>query len=169
MEQVADTFVHTFTVTRKSDNFSRTVTLLHYPAWPDFDSPDSFTSVIAFMATYRRFRDADTFPVYDQKTNKYPVLAHCSAGVGRTGTFIAMDALLDYLNAARLQSLKEAQPDIVVRELGINVFKLVAKIRSQRPRSVQTAKQYGFITDFAAYCLECSLLGLEYTTTMQPQ
>ena len=51
-----------------------------------------------------------------------PLLVHCSAGIGRTGTFIALDSFM--LQLKDLQTL--------------NVYKFVAEMREQRAKMVQT-------------------------------
>ncbi len=64
----------------------------------------------------RRVRDA----VKD--TGGGPILTHCSAGVGRTGTYIAVDILIQCLDAEGV----------------INVQEVVARMRAQRDNMVQT-------------------------------
>ena len=60
-----------------------------------------------------------------------PVLVHCSAGVGRSGTFIAVYKLLeDYLNKDRKQ---------------LDVFGTVLEMRGQRMRMIQKAPQYVYV------------------------
>ncbi|CAI7990937.1 Receptor-type tyrosine-protein phosphatase H [Geodia barretti] len=60
-----------------------TVTQFHYTAWPDHGVPDNVMSVIRFIRHVRKL-----FPAASQDQ---PLLVHCSAGVGRTGTFITLD------------------------------------------------------------------------------
>lgn len=61
--------------------------------------------------------------------DKGPLLVHCSAGVGRTGTFVAIDSLL---------------PDVAESDF-VNVWECVAHLRSQRNFLVQSLKQYMFV------------------------
>ena len=68
---------------------------------------------------------------------KGPVLVHCSAGVGRTGTFLAVYKLwLDYINTN-------------VREL--SVFATVLELRKQRCLMVQKKEQYAYIAKCLRY------------------
>ncbi|XP_052791596.1 receptor-type tyrosine-protein phosphatase kappa-like [Mya arenaria] len=95
------------------------VTQFHYTAWPDKDVPNSPLSLIHF---WRRVRAHDEDKIL-------PWLVHCSAGVGRTGTFIAMDVLYEAGKA-----------------LGTaNIFECVKNLRDQRVNMVQTAGQYRYL------------------------
>nr|XP_022308196.1 receptor-type tyrosine-protein phosphatase C-like [Crassostrea virginica] len=64
-------------------NISRDVTHFQYTQWPDHGVSDTL-SLVVFHMHVMRFQD---------RFNNFPLLVHCSAGLGRTGTFIALDAL----------------------------------------------------------------------------
>ena len=72
-----------------------------------------------------------------------PLLVHCSAGVGRTGTFIAIDMLMDKLRWFGMNT-------------EIDIFSTVQHIRSYRGSMVQSPDQYEFIYK----ALKCHLQGL---------
>jgi len=76
---------------------------------------------------------------------KSPILLHCSAGVGRTGTFIAIDIILDHIQRCRAGKNKSLEPSI-------NVAALVFELRKQRRNMIQNKMQYRFICDFVAHC-----------------
>ena len=90
-----------------------TVTHMHYTAWPDHGVPRNAMSVISFIRRVRK-----EHPAYLDK----PLLVHCSAGVGRTGTFILLDCVM--------QQMK--------REGTLSVFKHFKNLRTQRMKMVQT-------------------------------
>eukprot|EP01119_Soliformovum_irregulare_P021647 TRINITY_DN7251_c1_g1_i3.p1 TRINITY_DN7251_c1_g1~~TRINITY_DN7251_c1_g1_i3.p1 ORF type:complete len:129 (-),score=32.01 TRINITY_DN7251_c1_g1_i3:33-419(-) len=69
-------------------------------------------------------------------TSHGPLIVHCSAGVGRTGTFCAIHATLQKLDAD-LKSDAHADPTV-------NMVDLVIKMRSQRAGMIQTPEQYQF-------------------------
>jgi len=83
-----------------------------------------------------------------------PILTHCSAGIGRTGTFIGLDTLLDHLAAARLARAQLEDPPI-------NIFNVVRSMREQRPGMVQTKQQYEFMSVFLDYCIQNGLFGVK--------
>jgi len=62
-----------------------------------------------------------------------PAIVHCSAGIGRSGTFVALENLV---YQAKVGNWTEVDP-----------LKVVASLRNQRPGMVQTASQYAMIYD----------------------
>jgi len=100
-----------FSVTQQGD--SLTVMHFHFTAWPDHGVPTQPTSLLSFR---RKFHS------YDTGTVSGPVVVHCSAGVGRSGTFISLDYLLD-------QAKSEGKVD---------VLSCVYKLRDARVNMVQT-------------------------------
>ncbi|XP_064173171.1 receptor-type tyrosine-protein phosphatase epsilon-like isoform X3 [Anguilla rostrata] len=97
----------------------RLVTQLHFTSWPDFGVPFSPIGMLKFLKKVKTVN-----PSYAG-----PVVVHCSAGVGRTGTFIVIDGMIDMMHV----------------EQKIDVFSFVCKIRNQRSQMVQTDMQYSFI------------------------
>ncbi|KFB37697.1 AGAP011650-PA-like protein [Anopheles sinensis] len=100
-------------------NQSKVVTHYHYPEWPDHSCPASPEDLMKFVMIVRS----------ERKNKTIPLVVHCSAGVGRTGTFMALDILL--------QRIK--------REKKINVYATVKRLRRQRVKMVQTLEQYTFL------------------------
>ncbi|XP_052797127.1 uncharacterized protein LOC128229313 isoform X2 [Mya arenaria] len=116
----SDFAVRDLTVFEKTNpDVARSVRQFHYTAWPDKDVPDSPASLLMFWHTVR---------AYDPQ-RVAPWLVHCSAGVGRTGTFIAMDILHSQGNKTGV----------------IDVFQCVHTLRDQRVNMVQTLSQYKFL------------------------
>ncbi|XP_021021757.1 receptor-type tyrosine-protein phosphatase H [Mus caroli] len=93
----------------------------HYLAWPDHGVPYSPDPLLAFRKMLRQWMD--------QTKDGGPPIVHCSAGVGRTGTLIALDVLLRQLECEGL----------------VGPFSFVKKMRESRPLMVQTEAQYVFL------------------------
>ena len=89
------------------------ITQFFYQGWPDHGVPQYATSVLGFLRHVRR-----QHPYTDAR----PLLVHCSAGVGRTGTFITLDVML--------QKIRE--------EGTVNVHEFVRELRKCRCQMVQT-------------------------------
>ena len=70
-------------------DYIRVITQYHYLTWPDFGVPEPPQTLVRFV---RAFRERVT-------PEQRPVVVHCSAGVGRSGTFIALDRILQVINA----------------------------------------------------------------------
>lgn len=116
-----DSFVvTTLLLTKKDQSETRTIYHAHYQKWPDHGVPNGTDEALAFLEQVGHYR---------QLTNaNAPVLLHCSAGVGRTGTFCAIDiGVKRYL-----------------QEKMIDISSTVMKMRLERAGSVQTEDQYLF-------------------------
>jgi protein tyrosine phosphatase len=72
---------------------SRIIRHFHFNTWPDFGVPDPPTTLIRFV---RSFRDRVSTDAHK------PIVVHCSAGVGRSGTFIALDRLIQQMQVLKL-------------------------------------------------------------------
>lgn len=123
----------------------RHVSHLHYTAWPDHGIPESTTSIMTFRELVRE---------HIQSTKDAgPTLVHCSAGVGRTGTFIALDRLL--------QQMKQ--------EKVVDTFGVVYALRMNRYLMIQTLSQYIFLHScILEKILEEPLLGFSGTERSCP-
>lgn len=117
-----DSFVVTTLKLRKKNEPDevRTVYHAHYLKWPDHGVPAGTKDALEFL---------DKVEFYRQRTRtRAPILLHCSAGIGRTGTFCAIDiGIKRYLEQG-----------------SIDVASTVLKMRQERSGSVQTEDQYVF-------------------------
>ena len=105
------------------------VTQLHLTSWSDPGFPEYPTKLLNFCKIIRR-----EFPYSIEK----PIIVHCNAGVGRSGTFILIDAMLE----------------LIQRERKVNIYNYFQILRRDRMQMVQTAEQYIFIHD-AIYDFIC--------------
>ncbi|MEE6462856.1 hypothetical protein FKM82_001739 [Ascaphus truei] len=90
----------------------RLVTQFHFTSWPDFGVPFTPIGMLKFLKKVKTCN-----PQYAGA-----IVVHCSAGVGRTGTFVVIDAMLDMMNS----------------EKKVDVYGFVSRIRAQRCQMVQT-------------------------------
>ena len=111
---------------RGSTNY-RLVKHIHYIDWPDFGVP---TETETFLQVTDKLKE-----------EKETMLVHCSAGLGRSGVLIAVDAALRFQQAS----------------LHIDVPKIVTKMRQQRDGMIQTHEQYQFVCKAIANGLQRSI------------
>ncbi|XP_056594360.1 receptor-type tyrosine-protein phosphatase H isoform X2 [Triplophysa dalaica] len=110
-----------FFVNNKDTSETRTVKHFHFTAWPDHGVPLGTEELIQFRGLVRQH--------IESSSSAGPTVVHCSAGVGRTGTLIALDVLLQQLE----------------REKAVGIAEFVQKMRLNRPLMVQTESQYVFL------------------------
>jgi cadherin 5 type 2 (VE-cadherin) len=94
----------------------RKIKHFHFTTWPDFGVPEPPQTLVRFVRAYRQHLTPD----------QTPVVVHCSAGVGRSGTFIALDRILQQI----------LHSDVV------DIFGIVYEMRRERVWMVQTEQQY---------------------------
>uniref|UniRef100_H2SDS0 Receptor-type tyrosine-protein phosphatase epsilon n=1 Tax=Takifugu rubripes TaxID=31033 RepID=H2SDS0_TAKRU len=124
VELTADTLCETFSVkdlvlTYRPEKQSQHVRHFHFHGWPEIGIPGEGRGMIDIIAAVQR---------QQQQSGNRPIIVHCSAGAGRTGTFIALSNILERVKAEGL----------------LDVFQTVKSLRTQRPHMVQTVEQYDF-------------------------
>ncbi len=97
----------------KPDEEALKITQYHFTSWPDHGVPKFATSLISFIRRVQKGHNKDLGRA---------LLVHCSAGVGRTGTFITLDAMLERIKGDKT----------------VNVYEFVRNMRQRRVLMVQT-------------------------------
>ncbi|XP_032236419.1 tyrosine-protein phosphatase non-receptor type 11 [Nematostella vectensis] len=107
-----------------SNPIPRSVYQFHYTGWPDHGVPKDPSPVLSIL------QEVDI----KQKAvpGSGPIVVHCSAGIGRTGTFIVIDVLIHMIKEQGLDT-------------EIDISKSIQNVRAQRSGMVQTEAQYEFI------------------------
>ncbi|NXO02993.1 PTPRJ phosphatase, partial [Rhinopomastus cyanomelas] len=113
--------IRDFTVEKSNTSESHTVRQFHFTSWPDHGVPETTDLLINFRHLVHMYSS--------QNPIDSPTLVHCSAGVGRTGTFIAIDRLIQQIEM----------------ENTVDVYGVVYDLRMHRPLMVQTEDQYVFL------------------------
>ncbi|XP_078004298.1 receptor-type tyrosine-protein phosphatase eta isoform X2 [Phascolarctos cinereus] len=113
--------IRDFTVKNNKTSESHPLRQFHFTSWPDHGVPDTTDLLINFRYLVNDYMK--------QSPPESPVLVHCSAGVGRTGTFIAIDRLIHQME----------------NENAVDVYGIVYDLRLHRPLMVQTEDQYVFL------------------------
>ncbi len=125
-----------FILSNSNSNEERKIDQFHFRKWPDHGVPDindsfnTFDFIINGLDEhYKNFKD------------KSPVVVHCSAGVGRTGTIISLFSL-HYIYKIYFEQKTEI--------MKFNIFNIVRQLKEQRRYMVQTDSQYKMIYDWFA-------------------
>ncbi|MGH0158035.1 UNVERIFIED_CONTAM: hypothetical protein FKN15_035546 [Acipenser sinensis] len=118
-------------VYNKETGESRDVAHYLYMSWPDFGVPKSASAMLDFRSQVKQHQEAALQAFGSQWTGPPggpPIVVHCSAGIGRTGTFCTLDICL-----SRLEDIGT-----------VDVNQTVKRMRTQRAFSIQTWDQYYF-------------------------
>ena len=107
---------------------SRTVWHLLFCGWPDFSVPEGQDQA-GLLELLRLSKEKNSVP-------NNPRIIHCSAGVGRSGTFIALEYLLIQLKSGAVAEAKDGEDMI---------YDVVNRLREQRMTMVQSDAQYLFL------------------------
>ena len=123
----------------------------NYLTWPDFGTPEEseyevIEDIISKMAE-----------IEEDEGNKSKIIVHCSAGIGRTGTLIAI-----YNCISTIQHYVDAQME---QKGKLSIFAIVRRLREQRYHMVHNELQYEFIYQFVHFWF--SKLGIDDTNRPQ--
>nr|XP_003938877.1 receptor-type tyrosine-protein phosphatase S isoform X12 [Saimiri boliviensis boliviensis] len=127
--ELATFCVRTFSLHKNGSSEKREVRQFQFTAWPDHGVPEYPTPFLAFLRRVKTCNPPDAGPI----------VVHCSAGVGRTGCFIVIDAMLERIKP----------------EKTVDVYGHVTLMRSQRNYMVQTEDQYSFIHEALLEAVGC--------------
>ncbi|XP_066480331.1 receptor-type tyrosine-protein phosphatase F isoform X5 [Tiliqua scincoides] len=127
--ELATYTVRTFALYKNGSSEKRELRQFQFMAWPDHGVPEYPTPILAFLRRVKTCNPPDAGPV----------VVHCSAGVGRTGCFIVIDAMLERMK----------------HEKTVDIYGHVTCMRSQRNYMVQTEDQYIFIHEALLEAATC--------------
>ncbi|XP_054624652.1 receptor-type tyrosine-protein phosphatase S-like isoform X6 [Dunckerocampus dactyliophorus] len=127
--ELATFCVRTFSLHKSGSSERREVRQFQFTAWPDHGVPEYPTPFLNFLRRVKACNPPDAGPI----------IAHCSAGVGRTGCFIVIDAMLERIRHERTA----------------DIYGHVTLMRSQRNYMVQTEDQYSFIHEALLEAVAC--------------
>ncbi|CAL9682119.1 unnamed protein product [Knipowitschia caucasica] len=110
----------------QTDEIQR-VTHLNYTGWPDHGTPSQPEQLLTFISYMRHVHRSG------------PIITHCSAGIGRSGTLICIDVVLG----------------LISKDADFDISDVVRNMRLQRQGMVQTEDQYVFCYQVILYVLRC--------------
>ncbi|XP_051739166.1 receptor-type tyrosine-protein phosphatase eta isoform X5 [Ctenopharyngodon idella] len=113
--------IRDFGIKNEKTEETRNIRQFHFTAWPDNGVPQTTEVLIDFRQLVRKHMD--------QYSRHSPTVVHCSAGVGRTGAFIAIDHLIFQIE----------------RDSMVDVYGIVTDMHMHRPLMVQTEEQYVYL------------------------
>ncbi|XP_069486537.1 tyrosine-protein phosphatase non-receptor type 13 isoform X2 [Ambystoma mexicanum] len=108
----------------------RHISHLNFTSWPDHDTPTDPKQLLHFISYMRHIYKCG------------PILTHCSAGIGRSGTLICLDVVLG----------------LISQDLEFDISDVVRSMRLQRHGMIQTEEQYIFCYQVILYVLKCLLV-----------
>ena len=94
------------------DSHTRVISHYQYVTWPDHGVPETASPLLSLISVV----------MISWSVDKGPIIVHCSAGVGRTGTFIAIEIGMDQIK----------------QEGKVDIIGIVTRLRQQRMKMIQT-------------------------------
>ncbi|KAJ8286648.1 hypothetical protein GJAV_G00041540 [Gymnothorax javanicus] len=127
-DQLLDNFViRLIEVKDIKTNEVQLVSHLNYIGWPDHGTPTQPEQLLTFISYMRHIHQSG------------PIITHCSAGIGRSGTLICIDVVLG----------------LISKDADFDISDVVRSMRLQRQGMVQTEEQYIFCYQVILYVLRC--------------
>ncbi|XP_078025220.1 protein tyrosine phosphatase receptor type Fa isoform X5 [Epinephelus lanceolatus] len=127
--ELATYSIRTFALYKSGSSEKREVRQFQFMAWPDHGVPEYPTPTLAFLCRVKACNPPEAGPM----------VVHCSAGVGRTGCFIVIEAMLERMK----------------HEKSVDIYGYVTCMRAQRNYMVQTEDQYIFIHEALLEAATC--------------
>ncbi|XP_072128391.1 receptor-type tyrosine-protein phosphatase eta [Mobula birostris] len=120
-----DWTIRDFSLVKGKTGEKYNVRQFHFLGWPDHGVPSTTGILVEFRNLVREY--------INQHQMRGPTVVHCSAGVGRTGTFISIDHMIHQIDNDR----------------EVNIWSIIYQLRMNRPLMVQTESQYVFLNQCA--------------------
>ncbi|XP_041650826.1 tyrosine-protein phosphatase non-receptor type 5 [Cheilinus undulatus] len=108
--------------TLKCEGEERSLQQYWYTSWPDQKTPDKAPPLLELVQKVERARE-------EAPPSSGPTIVHCSAGIGRTGCFIATSILCKQLRTEGV----------------VDILKTTCQLRLDRGGMIQTSEQYQFV------------------------
>ena len=119
-----------FDIKKPKNFFKKSVIQLHYTCWEDHKVPDE-------QAYDKLIKLIEQMEYYKENS---PIIVHCSAGVGRSGTFIALYNLYC--------QIMQQHKDNTKNEIKFSIMNTVGQLKEMRARLVENVDQYLFLYQF---------------------
>ncbi|KAL0115691.1 hypothetical protein PUN28_010907 [Cardiocondyla obscurior] len=135
-KETSDYTTRTLRITDLESNDSREILHFHYTTWPDFGVPQRPTAFLRFLVDVRKSGALDQ--------NVGPPIVHCSAGIGRSGTFCLVDACLVLIEKYGLNALDVRHELLEMRRSRMGLIQTPEQLRFSYAAIIQGAKQLPF-------------------------
>jgi len=130
--------ISTLRLTSTTENESRDVLHFHYTTWPDFGVPSCPDTFLEFLGAVRESGSLES--------DAGPAVVHCSAGIGRSGSFVLVDSCLLEAETAGPEAVNIKQRLLDMRTFRMGLIQTDDQLKFSYQAIIEGARQLGLIT-----------------------
>jgi len=141
-----DLYINEFILINTTNDKKRKIYFFKYIGWPDMGVPENIKAIKRILNKMDRIYEKIKQEYMNEKIQHTigPVVVHCSAGLGRTGTFICLQIVKDQLDQFLIENINNLDS----KNFNFEIFNVVKQLKNNRNGMIQRKEQYVYCYEF---------------------